>query len=113
MGLALAAVVTVLVLGIPEDRVSAPPREPIPATVTPRFAESVTMPELWDKDETSAREEMAALGFTAQITRMNPENITDPKQWVVAGQAPGPGQLIRSGVPVILHVVPEEPASRP
>ncbi|MBB5781270.1 PASTA domain-containing protein [Nonomuraea jabiensis] len=112
MGLAVTAALTTLVLGGPDE--PAPPVVPLPATVAPSFskADVVTMPELWFKEADDARAEIAALGFTAKVMRLNPEGIADPKEWVVAGQSPGPGTWLSSAVPILLHVVPEETVSR-
>ncbi|MBE1582389.1 hypothetical protein ACFPOI_25980 [Nonomuraea angiospora] len=70
------------------------------------------MPELWFVEAGDASAQIAALGFTAEVTRANPEGIADPKEWVVAGQAPGPGASLTSAMPILLQVVPKETASR-
>ncbi len=112
MGLAVTAALTTLVVGRPDEAAPAP--VPAPATATPSLAEAdvVTMPELWFKEADDARAEIAALGFTAKITTANPEGIADPKEWVVAGQFPGPGVWLTSTQPILLQVVPKETASR-
>ncbi|SDJ44788.1 PASTA domain-containing protein [Nonomuraea jiangxiensis] len=111
VGLALTAAAAALALvGVPDDRAAAPPLAPAPATSRP--ADAATMPELWRKEVNDARAKIAALGFTARVMPMNPEGITDPKKWVVAGQFPQPGTPLKSSVPIFLQVVPKETASR-
>jgi hypothetical protein len=113
MGLAATAAATALVLGGPDEPAPAPPPAPAPATTaTPSLEDVVTMPELWFEEASDASARIAALGFTAKVMRSNPEGIADPKEWVVAGQVPGPGNWLTSTQPILLHVVPKETASR-
>ncbi|WP_214324796.1 PASTA domain-containing protein [Nonomuraea sediminis] len=112
MGLALTAPAAALVLGRTDDRASAPSLAPASTIAETPLTDVATMPELWSKDVTSASVEIAALGFTAQITRANPDGIADPKEWVVAGQLPAPGTLLKTSMRIFLQVFPKETASR-
>ncbi|MEU6432459.1 hypothetical protein ABZ860_41685 [Microbispora sp. NPDC046973] len=63
-----------------------------------------TMPKLWYQDVETARRVVAALGFVPEIHTLIGEEMKVPRDWIVLGQAPAPGTLLKSTMPIEFYV---------
>ncbi|MGI5155538.1 PASTA domain-containing protein [Microbispora sp. CA-102843] len=62
------------------------------------------MPQLWYQDAETARRVVTALGFDPAIHTVTGEEMKDPRDWIVVGQAPAPGTLLKSTMPIEFYV---------
>ncbi|MFF4192841.1 hypothetical protein [Nonomuraea sp. NPDC001831] len=109
MGLALSGTFTALLLEGTGDQAAPPPRTPLPAaTAAPSPTYLGSMPELWGRELGAANGQLAALGITARVQRVNPDGGPETGGWVVTAQAPSPGTLLTTTIPVFLVVEPRD-----
>ncbi|GLX09835.1 PASTA domain-containing protein [Microbispora sp. NBRC 16548] len=100
-----AAVIATFALILPAPGSTTPYRAP---TASGRPTESAldasTMPELWYQDAETARRVVTALGFVPEIHTVDGEEMKAPTDWIVAGQEPAPGTLLKSTIPIVFYV---------
>ena len=62
------------------------------------------MPRLWFQDVETATRAVAALGFVPEIHSLIGEEVKVPADWIVVGQAPAPGTILKSTMPIDFEV---------
>ncbi|XVQ83913.1 PASTA domain-containing protein [Microbispora siamensis] len=62
------------------------------------------MPELRYQDVETARRAVTALGFVPEMHTLTGEEIKVPTDWIVVGQGPAPGTLLKSTMPIEFYV---------
>ncbi|MEV7802298.1 hypothetical protein AB0O28_05060 [Microbispora sp. NPDC088329] len=75
---------------------------PSPAAALPE------MPRLWFQDVKTARTTIAALGFDLEVRSLTGDEVEDPADWIVVGQAPAPGDHLKNTIPIEVDVLPKD-----
>ncbi|MFI7630222.1 hypothetical protein [Microbispora rosea] len=88
-GAAVAATFALILPG-PAPTTTASVRQTTSDLAAPR------MPKLWFQDVETATRAVAALGFVPEIHTLIDEEMKVPADWIVLGQAPAPGKLLKS-----------------
>ncbi len=100
-----AAVIATFALILPGPASTTPYRAPTPpGRPTESALDAPTMPELWYQDAETARRLVTALGFVPKIQTVTGEEMKVPTDWIVIGQEPAPGTLLKSTMPILLQV---------
>ncbi|MFG1826281.1 hypothetical protein ACGFIJ_27690 [Microbispora bryophytorum] len=66
------------------------------------------MPKLWFQDAETAKSTIAALGFDLEIRSLTGDEVKDPADWIVLGQAPAPGDDLKTTTPISVEVTPKD-----
>lgn len=102
---ASGAVIATFALILPAPGSTTPYRAPTaPGRPTESALDAPTMPELWYQDAETARRVVTALGFVAEIHTVDGEEMKVPTDWIVVGQEPAPGTLLKSTMPIVFYV---------
>ncbi|WP_433250509.1 hypothetical protein ACQPYK_04280 [Streptosporangium sp. CA-135522] len=108
-----AAAVATLALVLPDQNpavsypVAASSAEVIPESTTPSSAALPKMPKLWNQDAETARTTITDLGFDATFQPVNGQDVKVPADWIVIGQSPFPGTILKSTIPIMFQVAPK------
>ncbi|WP_185949223.1 PASTA domain-containing protein [Microbispora sp. KK1-11] len=101
----VAAVIATFALILPGPGSTTPYPAP---TASRRPTESPpdapTMPELRYQDAETARRLVTALGFVPEMHTLTGEEMKVPTDWIVVGQGPAPGTLLKSTMPIEFYV---------
>lgn len=62
------------------------------------------MPELRYQDVETSRRAVTALGFVPEMHTLTGEEMKVPTDWIVVGQGPAPGTLLKSTMPIEFYV---------